>query len=224
MHKKLLAAALALYGPLAFANATICQGKLNSCTVLDTSDAEKVFFLTDDTELGGLGDPIPDGTTQYGQTQDTGRIVEFTSSEDLMTFGPGFAQLRAVDGGFQDLGFQMQDAGLGVELIEFSVNSNNEDPNTIAISVLDDNGDTTSQNFLLGNGETWFSIFANPDIPIEVDLLTTGDVELVSFKHLMINPDLVPDGPVVTADAPSNLALLSLGLIGLYYGRRKTHV
>ena len=206
--KKLFAAALALYGPLAFANATICQGKLAGCTVLDLSDLEQVKFLAG-----------PDGTTQFGETSDTNRIVEFHSSEDLSVSGPGFAQLNAVDGGFQDLSFNMQDAFLGMELIEFSVRSNREDPNTIDISVLDDNGDTTAQSFLLGNGETWFSIFANPDIPIDVDLLTTGDVELISFKHLSINPDLIAGGGggggSTPIPAPGSIALLSMGLLGL---------
>jgi hypothetical protein len=77
---------------------------------------------------------------------------------------------------------------------------------------------TPSGSFAVGAGTQWFSVLADPETISDFRITSAQGFEVASFKHLRVDPDVLPPTQVA---APGNVALVAMGLAGLMLTRRR---
>ena len=164
------------------------------------------------------------GTEIIGQTNLTFVDVRFAGNgETLEVLGGGQARLGAVDGILDMITVDTVDDALGFEHVVFNVDTAID--TTVNISAYDNFGTLFDFGARAadGQGQNWFTI-GSDDIQYIDRWIVEGDgiVAMTDIQQIRVDPDLLPGDPdPVNVDAPANLALLSLGLLGLYHQRKK---
>ena len=215
MNKLMAATAAFLLSTPSYAGVCVSVEGDDPACVLDPSyDLEQVFM--------DAGTDVNELTGHLGSQTDP-RTITFQSG-DLISAAEGFAQITGQspsgDPGFDDLTFFMTDPTLGMEAVTFDIRAG--DATFLDLFWDSTDGSGSQLNIALANGLTSFLMIADPETLTQVSFQTTDLVDVANFKHLRIDPDFItPDPDPVGVDAPGHIALLSMGLLGLYSARKR---
>jgi hypothetical protein len=182
--RKLSAIALALLAATqAHATLTLCVGP-SGCTI-QGAGIENVLFPN-------VGDT---GTLITGSTNQTGTLIDFTSSETMEVTGGGQAKLEAVDGSLDDVTIQAQLATVGFTHFIFNVHAT--ETGQINVSATDnfgtlfDFGPTDASE----NGQNWFTIGSLDDQYIRsVSISGIGITGIDELQQVRVDPATLPGG------------------------------
>ena len=211
MRKTLVALSL-LAAAQANATLTLCVGP-SGCTI-QGDGIENVLFPD-------VGDT---GTLITGSTNQTGTLIDFTSSETMVVTGGGQAKLEAVDGSLDDVTIQAQLATVGFTHFIFNVHATTT--GTINIAATDNFGTV----FDFGardaseNGQNWFTIGSLDDQYIRsVSISGIGITGIDELQQVRVDPATLPGDPDPQAEVPVPAAawLFGSALLGLGAVARK---
>lgn len=209
LRKTLLATALAAVAAQSHATLTLCIGPAG-CTI-QGDGIENVLFPDTGTT----------GFTITGTTNQTNTLVDFTSTEEMITTGGGQAALEAVDGELGDVTVDGNDPTIGFTHFVFNVHAT--ETGTINISALDnfgtlfDFGPTAASD----NGQNFFTIGSLDDQYIKsVSISGIGITAIDELQQVRVDPATLPcpdcePTPNVVVPVPAAAWLFSSGLIGL---------
>ena len=162
------------------------------------------------------------GTEIIGQTNLTFVDVRFAGNgETLEVLGGGQARLGAVDGILDMITVDTVDDALGFEHVVFNVDVAVD--TTVDIYAYDNFGTLFDFGTLAadGQGQNWFTI-GSDDIQYIDSFTIEGDgiVAMTDIQQIRVDPDLLPGDPdPVDVMSPDSMALLALGLCGLFSAR-----
>jgi hypothetical protein len=207
-------ALLALAVSSANATLTLCEGP-DGCTI-QGAGIENVLFPS-------VGDT---GLVLTGSTNQTGTLIDFTSTEQMVITGGGQAKLEAVDGSLSNVVIDAQDDTIGFTHFVFNVHATAT--GSIGISSIDNFG--TLFDFGLNaaseNGQNYFTIGSLDDQFIKsVSISGSGITGIDELQQVRVDPATLPGGGGggVTSVVPIPAAawLFGSGLLGLAGVSRK---
>jgi len=197
--------AIALCGAAAQANVIIYDGLEGG-----SGDVQNVLY----GDFSGQ-----QGTTVQGSLNQTGQLVDFTSTDVLVTPSGGQARIEALDGSFNNLVIELADQTLGFAKIQFNINAASD--GSAKLSFWDQFGTLFSGTYALsGSGQNFFTAIAYDDqvmvrarIDTSVAMTALDDVKQIR---------LGPAGRATTTVAePGTLGLVLIGLGGLAVALRR---
>lgn len=210
LKKSLLAASiLASISTQSHATLELCIGPAG-CTI-QGPDIENVLMPDEGTT----------GFTITGHTNQTNTLIDFTSTEEMITTGGGQAALEAVDGELGDVMIDGNDPTIGFSHFVFNVHAT--ETGTINISAVDnfgalfDFGPTAASE----NGQNFFTIGSLDDQYIKsVSISGIGITAIDELQQVRVDPATLPcpdcePNPNVVVPAPGAALLFGTGLIGL---------
>jgi hypothetical protein len=176
-------AVLALAVSSANATLTLCEGP-SGCTI-QGQGIENVLFPS-------VGDT---GLVLTGTTNQTGTLIDFTSTEQMVITGGGQAKLEAVDGSLSNVVIDAQDDEIGFTHFVFNVHA--DVTGNIGISAIDNFG--TLFDFGLQaasqNGQNYFTIGSLDDQFIKsVSISGTGITGIDELQQVRVDPATLPGG------------------------------
>jgi hypothetical protein len=198
-------AALLIASAGAQATLTLCEGP-SGCTIQGPG-IENVL-------LPDVGDT---GTTITGETNQSGTLIDFVSTETMVVTGGGQAKLEAVDGSLGDVSIGAQDPDVG--FLHFVFNVHADVTGSINVSAVDNFGtlfDFGSRD-ASQNGQNWFTVGSLDDQYIaSISISGVGITGIDELQQVRVDPETLPPGPDVTAvPIPAAAWLFGSGLLGL---------
>ena len=162
------------------------------------------------------------GTTVQGSLNQSGDLVNFTSTDVLITPPGGQARITALDGSLTDLSIELADPTLGFGKIQFNIDAAANGSATL--SFWDQFGGLFSGNYSLNKkGQNFFTAIAYDDQVI-VRAKIDSSVALTAISDVQqIRLGTVPrtDGPPPTVAEPGTLSLVTLGLAMMAFAIRR---
>lgn len=142
--------------------------------------------------------------------------VTFTGNEMLNSVSGGQARISGADGNLNSLTFYLTNPAFGMSAVEFLLTDPNGQHHTSAtIDFYDQNNAVTSiANFVLGNGNDWFSAETNGGSTISKVVITTL-ANISDVRQVRITAAAVPE-PAVWA-----MLIGGFGMIGAASRRRR---
>jgi len=165
------------------ATLTLCNGP-DGCTI-QGDGIENVLFPN-------VGDT---GLVLTGSTNQTGTLIDFTSTEQMVITGGGQAKLEAVDGSLSNVVIDAQDDTIGFTHFVFNVHA--DVTGEIAVSAIDNFG--TLFDFGLNeaseNGQNYFTIGSLDDQYIKsVSISGIGITGIDELQQVRVDPATLPGG------------------------------
>ncbi|MCU1340096.1 MAG: protein sorting domain protein [Bryobacterales bacterium] len=172
------------------------------------SNEENVLF-----NLSGLiGGPA---LTVTGQTQQSGFLVNFTGTENLITPSAGQARVEASDGAFTQLGINLGTTATFTDII-FNLNTVNSTPGTATITVTEVGGPGATFALPVGAGSNFLTITtAGGELMTGVTI--SSNVAINDIRQTRISGAAA----VQAIPEPISSALVGTGLISLFFIRRR---
>ncbi len=178
--------------------------------------------------FNGINDVTGPALTITGHLNQSGHLVDFTGTENLVIQGGGQARIDAVDGAFDYLLWELQDQDLGFNAVQFNVNSDSTtNTSTFRFTMTDqfgtdfvfNGGDTIYGGHTLAldqNGQNRFTAFSLDHqviIRATIEVTNMASVEFEDVKQVRLNP--VTRDPINEIPEPTTLLLFGTGLAGL---------
>jgi hypothetical protein len=149
------------------------------------------------------------GTTVSGFGNNTNTQMNFTSSDILTVSSAGQADIKAQDGGFNNLSFLSATAGTGFTDLLFNITQAANTTNTVMFSFADQFANPApggTGTFTLGNGSNFFRVTASGGEVITLGSFTTT-ADVTDFQQVRVTVGAVPE--------PSTWAMMILGFAGV---------
>jgi len=206
MRAALALLAIAVSGA-ANATLTLCEGP-SGCTI-QGAGIDNVLMPA----VGTTGNVIT------GITNQTGTLIDFTSTEEMTVTGSGQAKLEAVDGSLDDVVIDANDPTIGFTHFIFNVHAT--ETGEINISAIDNFGTLFSfggPKAASENGQNWFTIGSLDDQYIaSVSISGTGITGIDELQQVRVDPATLPGDPDPRSEVPVPAAawLFGSALLGL---------